>query len=107
MSGREGGSLTFKLARSLSGILRPLVRRDSSAIKNAAEFFQKIRTLRVSFSLKSLYTSILKKTVPQLVEQLLVNYQGLANRTRLTVSQRMKRIGICLKAGHFTIEDEM
>ena len=83
------------------------MRRDSSAIKNAARFFQKIRTLRVSFDLKSPYTSIPKKTVPQLIEQLLVNYHGLANRTRLTVSQRMKRIAICLKAGHFTIEDEM
>ena len=83
-------------------------------MNNAVNFSRKVRTLRVSdeevlvsFDVKSLYTSIPKNMVAQLVKEQLVNDQGLALRTGLTVNQMMEGMEICLKANHFTFEGEL
>ena len=66
------GSPTHELAISLARIVKPLAGWKSSTIKNAIEFAQKVRILRVSdeevlvsFDVKSSHTSIPKNTEAQ------------------------------------------
>uniref|UniRef100_A0A5S6QHR6 Reverse transcriptase domain-containing protein n=1 Tax=Trichuris muris TaxID=70415 RepID=A0A5S6QHR6_TRIMR len=101
-------SVTQKLATILSGLLRPLIGKRSSHVRNSALFCEELKslpleedTVMVSYDVKDLFTSIPVKEMLDLTLSYLEKDTTLPSRSRLNPFHVTRLIRFCIEDGNY------
>ena len=107
------GSISYPCAKYIAGILKPLVGKTSSFIKNSADFVDKIKDCRVeddeeliSFDVTALFTSVPVDKALVVIRDKLLNDDTLKERTSIPIDYLVKILELCLKCTYFVFRDE-
>ena len=102
---------TYKLAKFLSRIIKPLQKDLVSNVIDSFHFTDFIKTVKLnddetflSFDVTSLYTSVPISESVNIIEKLLDNDTTLESRTPLSPSDITQGIELCLRSTYFTFK---
>ena len=107
------GAPTYCLAKSLVGILSPLLSLEYT-VQNCSQFVRLINNFQclsdkclVSFDVVSLFTSISVLETLSIISNLLMSDNSLHERTNLTASDVIKCVKLCLYSTVFSFNDSL
>ena len=107
------GSVTYPLAKYLTGIIGPLVGKTPHHIKNVKDFVTKAKAVNVgpdetivSYDVKSLFTCIPPDGAVEVVREYLEADTSLHTRTQLSASQVCDLLSLCLTTTYFVYKGQ-
>ena len=102
------GSATYKVAKELSKILKPLVGNSIQNVNNSQEFAEEIRNIKLergecltSFDVTALYTSIPVTDALEVIKRRIEQDTGLPRRTTWSSENILKLLEFCLVNTYF------
>ena len=111
----SGQSLfTYNCAKHLAQLLRPLVGSTVHHVKNAHQFSELIRHVRVeedevlcSYDVSALFTSVPVDKALIIIKERLEEDKTMADRTNLSPSDIISLLELCLKCTYFVFRGEL
>ena len=108
------GSVTYKTAKELSRILKPLVGRSPHHVKNNQDFIHSLEDIKLkpdecmmSFDVKDLFTSIPIQPALDIIKKLLEEDKNLHLRTTMTVKHISCLLEFCHTNTYFSFQDRL
>ncbi|XP_076028455.1 uncharacterized protein LOC143017551 [Oratosquilla oratoria] len=105
-------SPTYHLASYLAKLLRPLVTNSPHMLQNSADFIERIKGLNlrrgdvlVSFDVQSMFTSIPRDLAKSALKSAMEENRGFLDNQKLSVSELMGLISLCLDSTYFRFRD--
>ncbi|XP_076056313.1 uncharacterized protein LOC143034262 [Oratosquilla oratoria] len=105
-------SPTYHLASYLAKLLRPLVTDSPHMLQNSADFIERIKGLNlrsgdvlVSFDVQSMFTSIPRDLAKSALKSAMEDNRGFLDNQKLSVSELMRLISLCLDSTYFRFRD--
>ena len=107
-------SPTYRLAKYLAGILKPLEKETPHTVKNSSQVAEKLRELKVysdecfvSFDVSSLFTNVPISDSLQILHQRLLEDSTLSSRTCLTIEEIIEATKLCIESTFFKFKGEL
>ena len=105
------GSITYRVAKELAGIIHPLVGQSQHYLRNTQHFIEKIQQVKLqpgqvisSYDVKALFTSVPVDPAINIVQQRLIQDPTLSQRTQMSIPQIVTLLEFWLKNTYFLFQ---
>ena len=105
------GSATYKTAKELAKIIKPLVGRSPHHVQNNKDFLESIRNIKLqpdecimSYDVSALFTSIPIDPAIKIIQKHLEDEKDLSKRTSMTVNHIICLLEFCLRNTYFSFQ---
>ena len=105
------GTVSYKTAKELAKILKPLVGMSTYHLQNTKDFIQQLKDVRlqqdesiISCDVKAFFTSVPIQPVLNIIKSKLENDKDLKQRTSMTVGHITSLLEYCLKSTDFVFQ---
>ena len=105
------GSITYRVAKELVYIIKPLVGKSPYHLKNMHHFVQQIQNKRLepgevmtSYDVKALFTCVPVEPSIHIVQQKLTQHPTLQQRTSMSIQNIVTLLEFCLKNTYFLFQ---
>ena len=107
------GTATYKTAKELARILKPLVGSSIHHVQNTRDFVEQIKDTRlkqgeciISYDVAALFTSVPIQPVINIIKQKLANDTELQQRTSMSISHITTLLEFCLRSTSFVFQGQ-
>ena len=107
------GTVTYKTAKELAKILKPLVGLSSHHVHNIKDFVEQLKDVRlkqeegiISYDVTALFTSVPIQPVLKTMEQKLANDKDLQQRTTMSIKHIIRLLEFCLRSTYFVFQGQ-
>ena len=106
------GSVTYRVAKELARIIKPLMGNSQHHVCNTKQFADEIQKIKLeegecitSYDVTALFTSIPVASALQIIRSKLEQDADLPNRTNMTADNIIELLGFCLNNTYFVFQD--
>ena len=107
------GTVTYKTAKELARILKPLVGLSNHHVHNTMDFVEQIKEVKlkkeesmVSYDVTALFTSVPIPPVLKIIEEKLTNDKDLPQRTSMNTRHIIRLLEVCLRSTYFVFQGQ-
>ena len=107
------GTVTYNTAKELAKILKLLVGLSNHHVQNTRDFVEQLKEVRlkkeesmVSYDVTALFASVPIPPVLKIIEEKLIEYKDLHQRTSMTIKHIIKLLELCLRSTYFVFQGQ-
>ena len=107
------GTATYKTAKELTRILKPLVGMSAHHVQKNRDFVEQLKDVRlkqeeciISYDVTGLFTSVPIQPVVNIIQQRLANDKQLHQRTTMSINHIISLLEFCLRSTSFVFQGQ-